>query len=130
MKKLSILALSVLVLAGAFYLVSERDDALAGSVGAGYAYKHVTSTVASSTAGVVIKGGYGELGTITVNSATATAAITLYDGDTTATSGLDVIGILGATTPVGSYTYEVTVNKGVVASVPATFTGDITFSVR
>lgn len=130
MKNISLFAIAIAMLAGVAYIYSVDNSALAGSVGAGYAYKHVTSTVASNTAGVLIKGGYGELGTITVNSATATAAIILYDGATTATSGLDVIGILGATTPVGSYTYEVSVNKGVVAEVPSTFTGDITFSVR
>jgi len=129
MKNLPIFALSLVILAGAFYLLSERQ-VLAGSVGAGYAPVHITSANASSTAGTVVKGGYGELGTLTINSATATAKVIIYDGATTATSGLSVIASIGATQAGGSYTYEVSVNKGVVVEVPATFTGDLTFSVR
>jgi len=102
----------------------------AGSVGAAYTYKHYTSANASSTAGTVVKGGYGELGMITINSATSTGKIKIYDGATTATSGMPVIAVLDATTPVGTYTYEVSVTQGVVAEMPAGFVGDITFSVR
>ncbi len=130
MKNLPILLLSLAILAGAFYLLSTRDDALAGSVGAGYAYKHITSADASSTVGTVVKGGFGELGTLTINSATATSPVIIYDGATTATSGLNVIAKIGETQAGGSYIYEVSVNKGVVVEVPATFTGDLTFSVR
>lgn len=129
MKNIFTLALSLVILAGAFYILSERQ-ALAGSVGAGYTGVHITSANASSTAGTVVKGGFGELGTLTINSATATANIIIYDGATTATSGLSVIASIGATQAGGSYTYEVAVNKGVVVGVPATFTGDLTFSVR
>lgn len=129
MKNVSLLVLSLIILASAFYIVSNRE-VLAGSVGAGYAYRHITSANASSTAGTVVKGGYGELGTLTINSATATAKVILYDGATTATSGLSVIAVIGATQAGGSYTYEVSVDKGVVVEVPATFTGDLTFSVR
>lgn len=121
--------LSLVILASAFYIVSNRE-VLAGSVGAGYAYRHITSADASSTAGVVVKGGFGELGTLTINSATATSKVIIYDGATTATSGLSVIASIGATQAGGSYTYEVSVNKGVVVEVPSTFTGDLTFSVR
>jgi hypothetical protein len=129
MKNTSILMLSLVILASAFYIVSNRE-VLAGSVGAGYAYRHITSADASSTAGVVVKGGFGELGTLTINSATATSKVIIYDGATTATSGLSVIASIGATQAGGSYTYEVSVNKGVVVEVPSTFTGDLTFSVR
>ena len=102
----------------------------AGSVGGAYTFKHYTSANASNTAGVVVKGGLGELGHITFNTATATARVIVYDGATTATSGLEVIARFENTSLGGTYPLEVSVTKGVVVELPTTFSGDITFGVR
>ena len=108
----------------------KSDTAYSASAGSSYYPVQITSANASATAGYVVRSGWGELGHITVNSATATAAITIYDGASTATSGLTVLGVLNASAPNGTYTYEATVNKGVVLGIPAGFTGNITVSAR
>lgn len=101
-----------------------------GSAGDPFNYKHYTSSVASSTAGTVVFGGSGVLGSVLINSATATAQVVIYDGATTATSGLNVIAKFPAAALGGTYDFNVAVTKGVVIELPAGFTGDITLSVR
>lgn len=128
--KTYILALSIVLALVAVALAYGQRDTFAGSVGGAYTYKHYTSANASSTAGVVVKGGLGELGHITFNTATATAQVIVYDGATTATSGLNVIAKFRPDALGGTYPLEVSVNKGVVVELPATFTGDVTFGVR
>jgi len=125
-----LLTLSIVLAFVAIALAYGYRDTLAGSVGSSYTYKHYTSSNASNTAGVVVKGGLGELGHITFNTATATARVIVYDGATTATSGLSVIANFRPDALGGTYPLEVSVEKGVVVEIPSTFTGDITFGVR
>lgn len=124
--------LTIVLAIFAFVAISydRSDTAYSASAGSSYYPVQITSANASATAGYVVRGGWGELGHITINSATATAAITIYDGATTATSGLTVLGVINASAPNGTYTYEATVNKGVVLGIPAAFTGNITVSSR
>lgn len=103
---------------------------LSGTSDTPYVYRHIDSDSASSTAGTIVLGGSGVVGSLTINSATATADITLYDGATSATSSLDVIGIIDSTATFGTYTYEIAVSKGLVVDLTSGFTGDITFSVK
>lgn len=133
------LAFSVLLLAvavvGVLVIVHPEPSGdtyttVLGSGGEAFSYKHYTSTSASSTKGTVVFGGAGVLGGVHINSPTATAQVVVYDGATTATSGLDVIAKFPTGALGGTYDFNVAVAKGVVVELPSGFTGDITFSVR
>lgn len=129
MKYLSFFVFVALIAVTIF--VSSRDDVLAGSVGSAYTYKHYTSSNASSTARTIAFGGYGELGTVTINT-TPGSVVRLYDAATTtaATSTLDAIAVIKAATSEQTLTYDVSLIKGLTVELPATFTGDITVAVR
>lgn len=121
--------MAVVVIAVALFIGFK--DTQAGSVGSAYTFKHYTSANASSTVRTIVKGGAGELGTLTINT-TPGAVIRLYDAATTtaATSTLDAIAVIKATTSEMTFTYEVSVLKGLTIELPATFTGDVTLGVR
>ena len=112
----------------AYLLIDVKDNTLGAAEGA-FQYKHYTSTNASSTAGTVVRGGAGELGTITINT-TSAQIIKLYDGATTATSGLTMIGAIKASVAEQTFVYNVALEKGLVVELPASYAGDITIGVR
>jgi hypothetical protein len=121
----AIVVVGVLVVAqpaGEVTLFGAGDDA--------FSYRHYSSANASSTAGTVVYGGAGVLGAVHINTATATAQVIVYDGASSATSGLSVIAKFPPLSLGGTYALDVAVTKGVVVELPASFTGDITFSVR
>jgi hypothetical protein len=124
-------ALVVALVAVAFALSRPAGEiAVLGDGSDTFSYRSYSSANASGTAGIVAKGGAGELGSVNILSATATGQVILYDGATTATSGLSVIAKFPATALGGTYDLNVAVAKGVVIEVPAGFTGNITLGVR
>lgn len=125
------ITLSLVALVAVAALVVDRDNAQAVSIGGEYTYKHYTSANASSTARTIVRGGYGELGRVTINT-TPGAVVRLYDAATTtaATSTLDAIAVIKAAAAETTLDYEVSLLKGLTVELPATFTGDITVGVR
>jgi len=109
----------------------QKNTVLGGSVGSAYTPKHYTSANASSTSRTIVKGGYGELGTVTINT-TGAQPIRLYDGASTtaATSTLDAIAVIKPSVTEQTFTYDVSLTQGLVLEMPATYAGDITISVR
>jgi len=97
------------------------------SVSMEYGYKNITSANASSIAGVAVRSGFGTLGSIVINTTHATI-IRVYDG--TATSTGTLIASFPASAVVGTYTYDVSVSKGIVLDVPAGYAGNITVTSR
>ena len=121
--------MAVILVAVALFLGFK--DSQAGSVGSAYTFKHYTSANASSTARTIVKGGAGELGTVTINTTGATV-LRLYDAATTtaATSTLDAIAVLKAAVGEQTFTYETSLLKGLTLEMPAAYAGDITITVR
>jgi hypothetical protein len=126
----SVLLVAVLIVGGLVLVKPAGEVAILGAGGDAFAYKHYTSVNASSTKGTVVFGGAGVLGAMTVGSSSAATKVIIYDGASTATSGMSVIATFVGTLTPGTYDFNVAVNKGVVVELPATFNGAITFSVR
>jgi hypothetical protein len=124
------LIVALIVIAVLAFARPTGEFAVLGGGDGSYSYRSYSSTNASGTAGTIAKGGAGELGSVNILSATATGQVILYDGATTATSGLAVIARFPATALGGTYDLNVAVTKGVVIEVPAGFTGNITLGVR
>lgn len=130
MKHILIPLFAVAVFFGfAYLLISVKDNQTLGAAEGAYEYKHYTSTSASSTAGTVVRGGRGELGTVTINT-TSAQIIKLYDGATTATSGLPVIATIKASVAEQTFVYDVALKNGLVVELPASYAGSITIGVR
>jgi len=125
---LAIIAVTLL-----FVFLSGIDTTKVGasSVGGSYAYKHYTSANASSTARTIVRGGAGELGTVTINT-TGAQVLRLYDAatSTAATSSLTAIAVLKASVGEQTFTYDVALTQGLTLEMPASYAGDITISVR
>lgn len=122
----------ILAVIGVALTFGERGT-LAGSVGGAYTFKHYTSANASSTARTLVKGGAGELGTITINT-TGAQVLRLYDGASTTvattSSTITPIAVLKASVGEQTFTYEANVLQGVLLEMPATYAGDVTITVR
>jgi hypothetical protein len=102
-----------------------------------FTYKNITGANASSTFPVIVRGGAGTLGTITIGQPASTSAIRIYDGvatsssDRTATSSGTLIMTISATSTAGAYgpmtlTPNVAVKKGILFDVPVGYGGSIT----
>lgn len=124
------LVVALVIIAGLVFTRPAGEFAVLGDGSDSFAYRSYSSTNASGTAGTIAKGGAGELGSVNILSATATGQVIIYDGATTATSGLAVIAKFPATALGGTYDLNVAVTKGVVIEVPAGFTGNVTLGVR
>jgi hypothetical protein len=95
-----------------------------------YKYYNVTSANASSTAGVVIRGGSGVLGKIIIASSSplVAAGLKVYDGTSTSTGTL--IGTFKTSTTEQSIELDVSVIKGIVLDVPVGFNGSFIFATQ
>lgn len=125
---ISLLSLGIFVTAFSFFTFN-TDKAGASVVDSGtYRFKNITSTNASSTAGVSVKSKGGTLGSIVVASSSPAGVFRVYDGIATST------GTLVASFPVsavaGTYTFDVSVDTGIVLDVPTTFNGNYTVTYR
>jgi len=119
-------------LALGMYVALTTDTLVQGaSVGGSYEYRNYTSANASNTVRTIVKGGAGELGTVVINT-TGAQPIRLYDAATTtaATSTLTKIGVIKPSTAEQSLTYDVAFKQGLTIEIPATYAGDVTFTVR
>lgn len=140
-----ILVILLVLCAALFGLVaaifmSEHDvnrtdtERVSGLLSDTYTYKHITSANASSTKGVIIRGGAGNLNIITIGSSSPAVVLGLriYDGnatsstDLTATSSGTLIGVLKPSSAEGTYWFNTAVRKGVVIDVPPGYNGSIT----
>lgn len=123
-----IAGLVAIVLTMGIFLVSNNRQASVGGVEDGFSYKNITSSNASATVPVQVKGGFGVLGKITINTTHATT-IGVYDG-TTATSSGTLIASIAASTGAQTLEYDVAVTKGIVLDVPVGFAGNYTISYK
>ena len=119
-----------LFFAFAYVLIDVKDNTLGAAEGS-YEYKHYTSANASSTARTIVRGGAGELGTVTVNT-TSAHPVRLYDAadSSTATTSLTAIAVIKASAAEQTFTYNVGLTKGLTVELPAGYVGDITIGVR
>ena len=122
-------AVIVLFLGFAYVLIDVSQNSTLGAADDAYQYKHYTSANASSTAGTVVRGGRGELGTVTINT-TSAQAITLYDGATSATTSLSKIAVIKASAAEQTFEYNVALEKGLVVELPASYAGSVTIGVK
>lgn len=122
----------VLALVGVALAYGQRD-ATAGSVGGAYTFKHYTGTASSSVARTLVKGGAGEIGTVTINT-TGAQVLRLYDGASTTvattSSTITPIAVLKASVGEQTFTFEANVLQGVLLEMPASYAGDVTITVR
>lgn len=128
-----LILIATILFVGAVVLTLNRTveaPVIFGEAADSFIYRHYTSANATSTIGTVAKNGSGQLGFISFNNGTPTAQVILYDGATTATSGLTVIAKFIPTASVGFHELNVSLEKGLVLELPGTFTGDITVGVR
>lgn len=130
MKYIASAVISLVAFLGfAYVLIDTSDNTSFGAAGDSYSYRHYTSANASNTAGVLVKGGAGELGPVVINT-TSAVALTLYDSSATATSSATKIGILKASIAEQSLEYNVAFTKGLMIEIPGAYDGDITIGVR
>lgn len=92
-----------------------------------YSFKNITSANASATSPVVVRGGAGTLGSITINTLHATI-VRVYDGTATTTGTL--IASIKASTPEQTLNYDVDVTRGIVLDVPTGFAGNYTVTYK
>lgn len=124
MKKYILTISSIILTIVLFYVVSGAQNSEAYSFG-GYGYKNITSANASSTAGVVVKGGFGILSSITIASSSPliTSGFRIYDASTSATSTGTLIGKFNTSASEQTFPVDFVVTKGIVVDVPAGFNG-------
>lgn len=133
MKKI-ILALVItvafgLVISGQFDIYNAVKGNLGSVTNDGlYTYKNITTTNASTTSAVAVRGGSGVLGSIVVLKTSATA-LAVYDGSAT-TTGATLIGTIPASIIAGTYTFDTVVKSGIVLAGSAGFTGDYVITYR
>ena len=118
--------LTIAVGAGLFMQKSVNLGSVAND-GVSY-YKNITTSNASTTDPVAVKGGAGVLGSVVIVKTSATA-LAVYDGNGT-TTGATLISTIPASVAAGTYTFDVAVQKGVVLGGSAGFTGDYTITYR
>ena len=128
MNKIIISLLIALTLVAGVVVISQPSNVNLGSVETSYTYKNITATNASTTAAVTVRGGAGVLGSVVVLKTSATA-LGIYDGTST-TTGMTLIGTLPASIAAGTYTFDVSVLKGVVLGSAAGFDGDYVITTR
>jgi hypothetical protein len=103
-----------------------------------FSYKNLTSANASSTKGVIVRGGSGVLGSVIIASSSpaVTLGFRIYDGvatsttDTTATSSGTLIATVKTTTSEQTLDFNVAVTKGIVVDVPPGFAGSFTVTSK
>jgi hypothetical protein len=128
-KKLLLAALVLGIFATILAIVSVNTKPQnAGSVTSEYNYKNITSSNASATVPVKVKAGFGTLGSVVVNTTHATI-VRVYDSASATTTGT-LIASFPASAVVGTYTFDVAVQSGIVLDVPAGFAGNYTVTYR
>lgn len=134
MNKTLIVAIILLGAIGFFLFRGSTPRLGNATLDGSYSYRNITSSNASSTAGVQVRGGAGVLGRITINRPDGATSLRVYDGTTATSSGTLIATIYGTSTlaAIGPETldYEVAVLRGIVLDVPAAFVGDYTFSFK
>jgi hypothetical protein len=128
MNKIVISLLIAITLVLGIVVIAQPSNVNLGSVDGVYAYKNITATNASTTDAVTVRGGAGVLGSVVVLKTSATA-LGIYDGTST-TTGMTLIGTLPASIAAGTYTFDVSVFKGVVLGSAVGFDGDYVITTR
>lgn len=93
-----------------------------------FTYKTLTSSNASTSAAIPVRGGYGVLGSIVISS-TSSVALSVYDGTST-TTGMQLIATLPANSAQGDYEFNSAVLKGIVVSAGIGFNGVYTINYK
>lgn len=134
-KKLYVIA-AVSLLAGLLIgAANVFNDVPLGSVVRGNEYRstNVTSLTASGTSATILKSGSSVLGSV-VFSTTSAQSVTLYNvlggvnyGSTTLSTK---IADFATGTPAGTYTYDVSVSRGLGVYMPVLSTKDIVITYR
>lgn len=140
MKKILIIGSGVLLALIVFFgfkLQSNAPSTL-GSIGDGQAY-NATSTsdwgIATVGAFKLLKSGSGVLGSVVITNATA-GSFNIYDATTTVNGGqgafysTTTLSKIGASVAAGTYTYDVSFNKGLIIEFQSTNIASSTITWR
>lgn len=133
MKSLPYILLSwLLIIVAAVFIFSPKQTAhitepTLGSVQVGSSYQS-TTTVQGATAGLyTLTSVPGVLGSIVVVSTSAVGGFTVYDATD---AGTTTLVALPASTPAGTYTFDLNVFRGLRISVPSGFSGQFITTYR
>lgn len=108
------------------FLKIPRSEPL-GSVTRSNEY-HATSTLNATAAGTyTIQSGAGVLGSVIIVSTTGATGFSVLDTDGTATT---TIAQFAASPVVGTYTFDITFQRGLSIVVPSSFTGHFVTTYR
>ena len=131
------MSLIVLVVAvGIFY--KQPEPVVKGLASDTFTSKHLSSENASSTKGVIIRGGASILHTITIASSSPTVSLGLrvYDGiatsstDRTATSSGTLLMTIRPSASEQTFIFDSTANKGIVVDVPPGYNGSVVITTK
>jgi hypothetical protein len=113
-------------------------------IGNEYHSNIATSTMASASAGTLIKTGTGTLGSLIITKpATAGDSLKVYDATSTATTTYQtydntqttktygrLVSEIASATIAGTYTFDLTLYKGLVIEIPSSWNGIYTITWR
>ncbi len=128
LEKLLLAGAIILTVIGISLLVSNsRADVNLGNAESAFTYKTLTSSNASTTAEIDVRGGAGVLGNIVISTPSATT-LSVYDGTATSTGAL--IATFSASAPRGTYEFNSAVKSGIVVQGVAGFDGVFTINYK
>lgn len=120
--------LGAIILCFVFAGLGITDTARASTDFGNYNSTLITSSVASSTSSSRLQN-QGTLGSVVI-LATSTAALRFYDGTGTASSTAELLFTIPAGTAVGTYTFDIGVDRGLIVDVPAAHNGQTVVTHR
>lgn len=111
--------------------VDDQSSQSTGSVAVGSEYRNymASSTSASANTPIVLKTRPGSLGSVTIQTTSAGGIFRLYDS-IAATSAPSMVGSFPASAVVGTYTFDIVLNNGLVVEAPTGFNGIYTVTYR
>lgn len=126
---LSSLFASGIVIYQALHPSSETQAFGSVPVGNDYIAYMASSTSATANTPIVLKTKAGSLGSVVVQTTSSGAILRLYDS-AAATSSSATIASFPTSAGVGTYTFDQTINRGLVLEVPTGFNGIYTITYR
>ncbi len=124
---LSALIVVVIALAGSWVI---GDSSGVGSVSFGNEYR-ATSTDATSINGIsVLKGNRGcSLGSVII-ATTSNGILTIFNANAQVDTASTTLVLIPANTAVGTYTYDITCDRGLILEIDADFDGEYVITWR
>ncbi len=134
----AIIGLIVVIVAVGIFYKFPAEQSVKGLIADSFTSKVLTSANASSTKGVIIRGGASIIHTITIASSSPSVSLGLrvYDGmatsstDLTATSSGTLLMTIRPSAAEVTLTFDSTANKGIVVDVPPGYNGSVVVTTK